>query len=67
MEDFATLPTDQLLERMLSHTATYTRLIKEGATDNELSNCEFVLNMIQSEIKLRQSSPKKNEVDSNKA
>ncbi len=56
MEDLKNIPTENLLEMLATHTAEYVHMIKEGAADNEFSRLEFLISMIQHEIKFRGTS-----------
>lgn len=53
MEEFKNLPTEQLLELISQYTGDYTRMIREGATDDEYIKCERFLILLQEEIRFR--------------
>lgn len=54
MQNFRTLPTDQLLELISTYTIDCARMIKQGASKEERSNCENMLILLQEEVKFRQ-------------
>ena len=54
-EDFTTLDTPSLLEKLASYTADYTKLMTEG-TKEEFEICRLKISLIQQELHCRKQS-----------
>lgn len=53
MEDLSNLTTEQLFSLLIEQTLEYTRLFHEGASSIELTQYDYTLSCIQSEITQR--------------
>jgi hypothetical protein len=56
MEDYKNLQTDLLIDMLVKHTENYTRMFTEGATDQEFTECQRVITLLQTEIQFRKST-----------
>ncbi len=54
MEDLKSLDINTLVDLLVKHTNEYMKMLKEGATDNEYSNCKTIIQELTKEIETRQ-------------
>ena len=55
MENYKSLPTEQLLELISKYTIDCARMLKEGAPKKEHSECEDFLILLHEEMQFRRS------------
>lgn len=62
MQNFKALPTEELLELISTYTVDCARMIKEGASKEERSDCENMLILLQEEVRFRQPTLSSNDI-----
>ena len=50
-----TLDTPRLMDMLIKYTIDYTKMLNEGASQEEYLKCKLAIKAIQSEIELRQN------------
>ena len=56
--ELRSLDTSRLMDMLVKYTLDYTKMLNEGATQNEYLKCKLAIKAIQSEIELRQNGEK---------
>ena len=56
--ELKSLDTSQLMDKLVKYTLEYTKMLNEGATQEEYLKCKLAIKAIQSEIELRQNGEK---------
>lgn len=53
--ELQSLDTSQLMDMLVKYTLEYTKMLNEGALQEEYLKCKLAIKAIQSEIELRQN------------
>lgn len=53
LQELQQLETSILLDMLVAQTADYTRMLTEGASEDEYARCNLTIRAIQTEIELR--------------
>ena len=61
------LDTSQLMDMLVKYTLEYTKMLNEGAPQEEYLKCKLAIKAVQSEIELRQSGGKDSSILNDKA
>lgn len=56
MQELQTLETSLLVDMLASHTADYSKMLTEGASDEEFAKCNLTIRAIQVEIDSRKQT-----------
>ena len=56
--ELQSLNTSELMDMLVKYTIGYTKMLNEGATQEEYLKCKLAIKAIQSEIELRQNGEK---------
>ena len=65
--ELRSLDTSRLMDMLVKYTLDYTKMLNEGATQNEYLKCKLAIKAIQSEIELRQNGGKDSSILNDKA
>ena len=56
IQEIHTLETSALVDLLATYTAAYSRMLKEGASDEEFAKCSLAIRSIQAEIDSRKQT-----------
>jgi hypothetical protein len=56
MEDLRTIDISTLIDMLSKHTADYTKMFTQGATEEEYLRCNTIIKALQKEIEFRKQS-----------
>ena len=56
--ELRSLDTSRLMDMLVKYTLDYTKMLNEGASQEEYLKCKLAIKAIQSEIELRQNGGK---------
>ena len=59
IQEIHTLETPALVDLLAVYTANYSRMLREGASDEEFAKCSLTIRYIQAEIDYRKQAGKK--------
>ena len=65
--ELSSLDTSQLMDMLVKYTLEYTKMLNEGAPQEEYLKCKLAIKSIQSEIELRQKGEKDSSTLNDKA
>lgn len=65
--ELQSLDTSRLMDMLVKYTLDYTKMLNEGATQNEYLKCKLAIKAIQSEIELRENGGKDSSTPNDKA
>lgn len=57
MENLHLLEMSVLVDILAQHTTNYTRMLSQGAPDQEFDKCKLAIRAIQTEIEFRKQTP----------